>query len=627
MKKLFVLFLVLGVMSNAQSLNYFVNSTGDAPDAGIDGACNTGGMVGGQVECTLRALIQEINATAAEDSIGFLIVSPCPNGVCTININSILPEIISPVTIDASMQGGNGGVCGAIENRGEYKVILQSNGTFDGLRLGSGSDGSVISGLNLRNFFNPITIINSNDNQVKCNLIGTDESGMAVAENNGANGVVLGCSSKNNVIGGLNNEGNVISGHAGDGVQFYGGFTCNPTDNEPKLNAVLGNFIGTLKDGVTAAGNGYSGVSLFGGPASENYIGSLNDGTSLSANVIGGGESGVYIDDQVAATKILGNYIGTDLSGVEDLGNEFGGIDIISGDFTQIGGDGLADGNTIANNSEGIFISGENSTANHYQRNLIYHNDTVPVDIVQDGGIDPDGINPNDTDDADTGANNLMNNVTVSGVAVIEDQLIGNLAQFNLMVDATTLNAEYPLWIDAYVAPYGSDIFELRNGGLYQNEQQQTVFAVELQAETSMQVKFVVTDDNSNSSEMSVVYHVNNPYVIFKHGFEVNFFKEKDSIVSKLTADYAEVKEKENVIIARNNVIFTNYDKNQTLKTEELFWDQTAKRVRTEKYFEVIGEKTTVKGYGLDTDETFTDYNMHKVSVESQNINNNDSIQ
>lgn len=103
---------------------------------------------------------------------------------------------------------------------------------------------------------------------------------------------------------------------------------------------------------------------------------------------------------------------------------------------------------------------------------------------------------------------------------------------------------------------------------------------------------------------------------IFKDGFEVNFFKEKDSIISKLTADYAEIRDKENLIIARNNVIFTNFEKKQTLKTEELFWDQTAKRVRTEKQFTVIGEKSMVQGYGLDTDENFTDYNAHKVSVE-----------
>ncbi|WP_154222916.1 hypothetical protein [Marinicella rhabdoformis] len=507
------------VGSPAVALNYFVNSTGDAPDAGLDGACNTGGMVGGQVECTLRALIQEINATAAEDSIGFLI-SNCPNGVCTITINSLLPEIISPVIIDASSQGGNGGVCGDITGREEYKIVIQGNGGFDGLRLGSGSDGSVISGLNLRNFFNPITIINSNNNQVKCNLIGTDQSGMALANNNGANGVILGCSSKDNIIGGMNNEGNVISGHAGDGIQFYGGFSCNPTDNEPKNNAILGNFIGTLKDGTTAAGNAYSGISFFGGAASDNHIGSLTDSTSLSPNVIAANESGIYIGDEVSGTTILGNYIGTDLSGSVDLGNVYGGVDIISGHDTKIGGDSLVNSNTIAYNSQGIFISGETSSGNHYSRNLIYHNDTVAVDIVRDGGTEPDGINANDTDDADTGANHLMNNVAVSAVTVIEDQMIGNFAQFDLMVDATEQNAAYPLWIEAYVAPYGSDIFELRSGSIYQNAQQAVLYMVDLQGQTSTQVKFVLTDDDNNASEMSGIYHVNPPDVIYKNGFE-----------------------------------------------------------------------------------------------------------
>lgn len=104
---------------------------------------------------------------------------------------------------------------------------------------------------------------------------------------------------------------------------------------------------------------------------------------------------------------------------------------------------------------------------------------------------------------------------------------------------------------------------------------------------------------------------------IFKNGIIVNFFKEKDSVISRLTADYAEIREKENIIVARNNVIFTNFDKNQTLETEELYWDQAEKRVRTDKFFHVLGEKTEVWGYGLDTDENFTDYNAHKVSVET----------
>jgi len=103
---------------------------------------------------------------------------------------------------------------------------------------------------------------------------------------------------------------------------------------------------------------------------------------------------------------------------------------------------------------------------------------------------------------------------------------------------------------------------------------------------------------------------------IFKNGFQLNIFGGKDSIVSTLTANYAEIRERENIIIARNNVIFTNFEKNQTLTTEELFWDKTAKRVRTDKQFTIIGEDSKVMGYGLDTDEKFTEYNAHKVSVE-----------
>jgi len=112
---------------------------------------------------------------------------------------------------------------------------------------------------------------------------------------------------------------------------------------------------------------------------------------------------------------------------------------------------------------------------------------------------------------------------------------------------------------------------------------------------------------------------------IFKDGFTVNFFGQKDSIVSRLTAEYGEVLEKENQVVARNNVIFTNFEKKQTLETEELFWDQVAKRVRTDKQFHIIGEETEVWGYGLSTDDKFSEYEAHKVRVEKE-VNDNDTL-
>jgi LPS export ABC transporter protein LptC len=103
---------------------------------------------------------------------------------------------------------------------------------------------------------------------------------------------------------------------------------------------------------------------------------------------------------------------------------------------------------------------------------------------------------------------------------------------------------------------------------------------------------------------------------IFKDGFEVNFFKGKDVIESHLEADYAEMRTGEKIIIARNNVIFTNYLEDQTLKTEELIWLQSSKRVSTTKQFEVFSKEYYASGVGLDSDETFTDYEMHNVFIE-----------
>lgn len=105
---------------------------------------------------------------------------------------------------------------------------------------------------------------------------------------------------------------------------------------------------------------------------------------------------------------------------------------------------------------------------------------------------------------------------------------------------------------------------------------------------------------------------------VFKDGFEVNFFKGKDVIEAHLEAEYAEMRDDEKIIIARNNVIFTNYLEDQTLKTEELVWLQANKRVSTTKQFQIISKDYFASGVGLDSDETFTDYEMHNVFVEKK---------
>jgi CSLREA domain-containing protein len=84
-----------------------VNSTGDAPDeATADDVCFTGANVardgGEEAECTLRAAIQQANASPGADTIRFDI----PGGAPTIVPRSGLPFVGGGVTIDGTTQPG-----------------------------------------------------------------------------------------------------------------------------------------------------------------------------------------------------------------------------------------------------------------------------------------------------------------------------------------------------------------------------------------------------------------------------------------------------------------------------------------------------------------------------------------
>jgi CSLREA domain-containing protein len=84
---------------------FVVNSTGDAHDATLNGACDTGNLVGEQHECTLRAAIQESNkwSGSGRPTIDFNIPG---DGVQTISPSSALPLITRPVVIDGTSQPG-----------------------------------------------------------------------------------------------------------------------------------------------------------------------------------------------------------------------------------------------------------------------------------------------------------------------------------------------------------------------------------------------------------------------------------------------------------------------------------------------------------------------------------------
>ena len=219
---------------------------------------------------------------------------------------------------------------------------------------------------------------------------------------------------------------NVISGDVLAGVQIEG--------PEASGNRVEGNFIGTNALGTEALndGQGIDGVKIDGAPG--NVIGGTEPG---ARNVISGsGEADVRIFGGATRNRVAGNFIGTGADGTGDLGVNGGGVIIANASDNTIGGldadDGAADGEIKAANVisghrfAGVLIFGAGTTGNRVLSNPIFSNGGLGIDL--NVPADPaDDVTANDTDDPDTGPNNLQNfprigsatraasNLTVSG--------------------------------------------------------------------------------------------------------------------------------------------------------------------------------------------------------------------
>lgn len=186
-------------------------------------------------------------------------------------------------------------------------------------------------------------------NQVLGNLVGLDATG-AGAKGNGLAGIRV--ESPANVIGGTATPSrNVISGNALEGVWLANGGAFS--------NVVQGNFIGTDANGSKAMPNLRAGVGISGAPS--NTIGGA---TSGSRNLISGNGDinegpGIYLTGAGAVgNQILGNRIGTDVSGGSSLANTHEGIYLQSAGFNTIGGRASGAGNVIAGNgSRGLFLN------------------------------------------------------------------------------------------------------------------------------------------------------------------------------------------------------------------------------------------------------------------------------
>jgi hypothetical protein len=287
---------------------------------------------------SLRQAILDADSNPGLDTICFRIGT----GARTIHVGSggfgPLPAVTDPVLLDGTTQPGFAG-----------RPLIELDGTAagvgaDGLVITAGA--STVKGLVINRFQGSgILLRTGGGNRIEGNYLGTDTTGTGALGN--LRGVDIDGSANNTVGGTTPPSRNLISGNTQAGVAIL-----NPGATG---NLIAGNYIGTDASGTEALGNGRYGIVLdFSDGA--NTIG----GTTVGArNIISGnGHSGVFIYAEIGDV-VVGNYIGTDVTGTGALGNSQAGVLSTGNIGIRIGGPGPGEGNVIAGNQVGIDVDGD----------------------------------------------------------------------------------------------------------------------------------------------------------------------------------------------------------------------------------------------------------------------------
>ena len=337
--------------------------------------------------------------------------------------------------------GANGSVI-----QGNY-IGLNATGTaaisnlFAGIEINAGSQsnlvggltpgaGNVLSGNNTQGIF--INSLNTDNNIIEGNLIGTDPLGISAIGNRFA-GIEINGGAQSNVIGGTTTAArNVISGNGIQGIHIDG---LNTDGNQ-----VQGNFIGANVTGAAVLGNGGSGIELCCGSRS-NVLGGTISG---AGNVISGNSNygillgGVGTD----GTVIQGNLIGVDLTGASPLPNSFDGVTVYGGaQHTQIGGTAPGARNIISGNlSRGVGIFDPGTANNFVQGNFIGLNVTGSGAVANGyAGVELGNACQSNTVGGGVGARNVISGNGNSGVIVDFTNTAANVVQGNTIgLDATS---------------------------------------------------------------------------------------------------------------------------------------------------------------------------------------------
>jgi LPS export ABC transporter protein LptC len=100
-------------------------------------------------------------------------------------------------------------------------------------------------------------------------------------------------------------------------------------------------------------------------------------------------------------------------------------------------------------------------------------------------------------------------------------------------------------------------------------------------------------------------------------GLHVDFFDENGHHTSVLTAIKGTVDDRTHDLEATGNVVVVS-DSGSTLRTEQLFWRNSIRRVQSDQFVKITSLREEIQGQGLDSDQSLKNYRIYRVTGQTR---------
>lgn len=127
-------------------------------------------------------------------------------------------------------------------------------------------------------------------------------------------------------------------------------------------------------------------------------------------------------------------------------------------------------------------------------------------------------------------------------------------------------------------------------------------------------VTIIYSEDGKVKVRMFATEFIHNeiskpPYAEMRKGLKLEFMSDSLEVESTLTARYGRYYEDKGNVLIRDSVVFIN-ELGDTLRTEELIWSQSIRKIFTEKYVRINTPDQVMYGEGLEANEDFSWYRI-----------------